>query len=353
MKFIVVKVGSALVVRPDGTVNDARCAALCRALRIVQERGYAPLLVLSGAVALGRHRKGVTEIQAQAACGQLQLMTALSAAAAPAHLPLALLLVTRQDVVHRERYRTLQTTLAELCGAGIVPVLNENDAVTASGTNDFPDNDHLAAILAVSIGAERLCLLTNTEGILSGNPRKERMVHLVKTIENVNTPLLAIARGEHSVVGRGGAVGKLKAARLATAVGIPVHIFDGRHPKYLVDILGGRARGTFCKPRRKEQMALSNRERWLLSAQNTGSSVQIDAGAVAALSHRKSLLAVGVKKLFGAFAPREVVEVVDEKKETVAIGLTEIASDALVPLLGSRNKAHGVEVIHANNLILL
>lgn len=352
LRTIVIKVGSSVVVGDDG-IRCERISALMRALAAAYHDGYAPILVLSGAVATGALDLPHTAKQVRASRGQWMLNTALAASADTVALKIGLVLLTRHDIANRRRYTSLAETLDALCTAGVVPVVNENDTTALPDAHDFPDNDHLAAILAVALHAERLLLATNVSGIYSGNPNTEKEVALLRRIENVNVQLLDIARGKQSNTGRGGMMGKLKAARLATAVGIPVHIFDGAHPEYIGDILAGKERGTLCTPRAKHTLALSHRERWLLSARNTGASIQIDTGAVTALSSRKSLLAVGVKKLFGAFEKREVIEVLDEAKETVAVGLTEIASDDLTPLLGSRNKSHGVEVIHANNLILL
>ncbi len=352
-KIIVIKIGSSVLVDSAGAVNEKRIATICGALAGVQRIGYTPVVVLSGAVATGKQDGGLTLRQAQASRGQWRLNALFEAAGQAVGLSFSLALLTRQDIANRKRYTTLHETLQDLLSHGIIPVVNENDTVGANNGSDFPDNDHLAAVIALSLGAEKLFLMTNVDGIYSGNPNKEKAVTLLEEITNVNKPLLAIARGKQSDVGRGGMMGKLRAARLATAVGIPVHIFNGAHPEYVSDILGGKKRGTVCHPRARHAMALALRDRWLLSAQNTGASIAIDSGAVAALQKRKSLLAVGVKEIFGAFAKREVIEIVDEQKETVAVGLTDVSSEELAPLLGSRNKAHGVEVIHANNLIAI
>ncbi|MBI4281792.1 glutamate 5-kinase [Candidatus Uhrbacteria bacterium] len=352
-KTIVVKIGSSVLADAAGAVNEKHIATICRALADVQRLGYAPVVVLSGAVSTGKQDGGLTLRQSQASRGQWRLNALFEMAGQALGLRFSLALLTRQDIANRKRYTALHETLHDLLSHGAIPVVNENDAVGAGDISDFPDNDHLAAVVALALGAERLFLLTNVDGLYSGNPNKEKAVTLLEEITNVNKPLLAIARGKQSDLGRGGMVGKLRAARLATAVGVPVHIFNGVHPEYLGAILEGKQHGTLCRSRAHNALALSMRDRWMLSAQNTGASIVIDRGAVEALKKRKSLLAVGAKEMFGAFTKREVIEVLDEDKETVAVGLTEIASDDLAPLLASRNKSHGVEVIHANNLILL
>ena len=162
-----------------------------------------------------------------------------------------------------------------------------------------------------------------------------------------------MAKGK-SLSGRGGMAGKLTAARLATAAGIAVHIINGSDQAKLKDIIiGQKQAGTVCQPRAQQIADLSRRDRWLLSAQNTGASIQVDDGAVAAIQKRKSLLAVGVKQIYGKFAVKECVELVDSRRETVALGLTALSSVALQKMLLSSEKAYNMEVVHADNVYIL
>ena len=352
--IIVVKIGSSVVVKENISATETQLQNVFRTVGNLMLSGYKIIFVLSGAVATGRAEGVLTWKQAQAARGQWLLNAAVERVATREGVRAALLLLSRKEFIHRNRYEAFQKTIATLLDNGYVAVVNENDAVLPGPEDGFPDNDHLAAILAISVHAEQLFLLTNVDGIYSNNPNRGHEVKLLHEIVNVNASLLEIARGEHSATGRGGMVGKLKAARLATATGIPVHVFNGIHPEYLEDIvLREKRHGTFCHPRSKANAKLSDRERWLLSSQNTGSSIQIDPGAVQALRSRKSLLAVGVHALFGQFAEHEVVEIVDMRKETVAVGLTGISSKALEEFIKKAKKPSGVEVIHADNLILL
>ncbi|MEK7110900.1 MAG: glutamate 5-kinase [Patescibacteria group bacterium] len=350
---VVVKIGSSITVQEQTPQGGTWLQNMCHAIGEVQRSGCGVLVVLSGAVATGRGEGLLTVKQAQAARGQWLLNARFERAAAEEGLRCALLLLGRQEFVHRNRYAALRETVAALLDNGHIVVVNENDAILPQEGSGFPDNDHLASILAISIGAERLLLMTNVDGIFSDNPNRGGHVELLEEITNVNAPLLEIARGEHSTLGRGGMVGKLKATRLATAAGIPVHIFNGVHPEYLSDIvLRGKRHGTFCPPRSRSFVTLTERERWLLSSHNTASSIQIDAGAARALRNRKSLLAVGVHALFGRFAEREVVEIVDLQRETVAAGLTSVDSKILEPLIKDGGNSRGIKVVHADNLII-
>ncbi len=317
----------------------------------IQKNGHPVVLVISGAVGMGKLDEQLTSFQAQAARGQLQLTTELGSRA-PKNMKLALLLLSRKDIVNRKRYLTLQDTFAELFTAGIVPLINENDATTIKGKTDFPDNDHLAAILAISLNAESLFLLTNVDGVYSAHPDEEG-AELYEEVTNVNLELLQAMGNKQAGVSRGGMIGKLQAARLATSAGIATHILNGNSPKHISDILAGKHFGTHCKPRTHESVVLTNRDRWVISAKGSDGTIQLDEGAANAVGKRKSLLAVGVHSIYGEFQAGDSVEIVDHKKETIAIGLVNQSSQDLQAILAKKDKPYGIEVVHADNIILI
>lgn len=350
---IVIKCGSQLMINPDhagGVLRQEFIAELFGICQQFMSNGIQVVLVLSGAVGAGKQIPALQTKQAQAAAGQLQLsrelpLSLLSGGA-------ALLLLTRFDVSERERYATLSQTVHELLAAGIVPIFNENDATTAAETVDFADNDHLAALLSITVRANRLFLLTDVDGVYSAHPDVEG-AELFSQIENVNLELLKMATGGKSALGRGGMVGKLKAARLATSAGVQTHIMSGAMVGTLPDLLlGTKQIGTVCLPRTRAEM-LGDRERWLMSAKTSDGSISVDAGAAKAVRARKTLLAVGMKNVYGKFDVGDSVEILDEKKETVAIGLVEQSSETLRVALQAPEKPFDMDVVHANNLILL
>lgn len=353
VKRCVVKIGSSVLLSqssPNARFFDALFVEMGR----LQKAGWAPLLVLSGAVATGKTLSNLKTKQALAAFGQLALLSSVQTSAQNTNVSTALLLLSREDILNRERYETLRQTLDDLLDHKIIPIINENDATALSAAPDFRDNDHLATIVAMIVEADRLALLTDVEGVYPQDPRKDSAIAVIPTIENINLEIIKRLAHGKSLVGRGGMAGKLTAARMATAAGITTHIMNGDEPRRLTDVILGQAQaGTVCLPRSHASVDFSRRDRWLLSAQNTGASIRVDSGAAAALKKRKSLLAVGVQEIFGNFDEKECVELVDDQRETIALGLTTLSSPALQKLLRAKEKPYNVEVVHADNLRLL
>lgn len=351
---IVIKCGSQLVIDPERTTGCLRLEfvqALFTTCQQLKTQGHEVILVLSGAVAAGKKTQELQTKQARASLGQLMITRELDQFAK--QVDLSLLLLTKFDITERDRHTTLVKTIDELLNTKIIPVLNENDATTAEGTTDFPDNDHLAAIIAITTQADRVVLCTDVEGVFSAHPATAG-AHLFDEIENVNLELLKMTQGGKSQLGRGGMTGKLKAARLATSAGIQTHIMSGAMVKSIPQLIDGTSKfGTVCKPRTQRAKSLSIRDRWLMSAKISDGSIVLDPGAAAAVKKRKSLLAVGIKTIYGQFSEGDSVEILDAKKETIAIGLAEVSSDKLQAALRSGQKPFDTDVVHANNLILL
>lgn len=335
----------------SGVLRQKFIESLFRTCNELMSAGHQVVLILSGAVGAGKKTQRSLTKQAYAAIGQMGLCRELPLSALSA--PSALLLLTRFDITERDRHATLAATTEELLSAGIVPIFNENDATTAAGTVDFADNDHLAAILSITISADRMLLMTDVEGVYSAHPDTEG-AQLFSRVENVNLELLKMAQGGKSQLGRGGMVGKLKAARLATSAGIQTHIMSGEMVAAVPDLIAGKKEfGTVCLARTRRTKTLGARERWLMSAKTSDGSIMVDAGAAKAVRGRKTLLAVGVKNVYGQFVAGDSVEILDQGKETLAIGLVDVSSDVLQEAVQQGEKPFDMDVVHANNLILL
>lgn len=350
---IVVKIGSNILLS-QSSENSGLFDELFKELAHLQRAGWAPLLVLSGAVATGKALVQLKTKQAEAAVGQLALLTTFQSSSKRRNVATALLLLSREDILNRDRYETLRDTLDDLIDHEVVPILNENDATSLTETPDFRDNDHLATIIAMMVEAKRLVLLTDVDGVFSQDPRLHNNSTVIPEIENINLEIIKRLAHGKSLVGRGGMAGKLTAARMATAAGITTHIMNGTALNRLTDVVVEKAHvGTVCSARSRAAVDFSRRDRWLLSAQNTGASIRVDAGAVMALKKRKSLLAVGVQEIIGNFGEKECVELIDDHRETIALGLTTLSSPALQKLLRQKQRPYNIEVVHADNLRLL
>lgn len=350
---LVIKIGSNTLL-PDGSLQTSYFERLFTVLKKLRDVGYAPILVLSGAVAAGKLLTGLGTKQSRAAVGQMQVFHLAQTAAAHAGIPLAALLLSREDIVHRSRYETLRQTLTDLLAAGVVPIINENDATTVAGATAFVDNDQLATIVAMMVEADALFLLTGVEGVFTENPLRNERAALILEIPEINVELLRRLAHGKTPGGRGGMERKLWAARIATASGIPTHIMQGARPELLTEtLLEGKPQGTRCLAKKEGRREFSLKDRWILSAHNSGASIRLDAGAARAIKERKSLLAVGVKWVCGNFHEKESVELLDEESEVIALGLPSLSSRKLTTLVRAEGKPYNVEIMHADNIRLL
>jgi glutamate 5-kinase len=360
---LVVKVGSSLLVSPDGTVRRQWAASLAADIAARRANGQKIVLVSSGAIALGSRRLGLAkggrasleDAQAAAACGQI-LLASLWAELLGAHgLAAAQMLVTLGDFEDRRRYLNASATLVRLLGLGAVPVLNENDSVATEEIR-FGDNDRLAARAAQAAGAGGLLLLSDVDGLYSGNPMADAGARLVEDVHDLREIAGMAAATSGSGLGSGGMAAKVEAARMALAAGVAVAIAGGREPHPLTRF-GETGRGTIFHAKG----GLQARKAWLAGRMQVAGQVHVDAGAVAALQAGRSLLPAGVTRVEGAFARGDAVDVVGPGGVAVARGLVSYdaadarraagkQSDAIAAALGYAPRA---AMIHRDQMVML
>jgi len=246
---IVVKVGSSLLVGPDGAPDAAWLAALCADIARLRARGQQVLVVSSGAVALGRRRLGLTkraltlpEKQAAAAAGQSALMRAWEVALEPHALGVAQVLLTRDDTETRRRWLNARATVDTLLALGVVPVVNENDTVVTEEIR-YGDNDRLAARVAQMIGADVLVLLSDIDGLYTADPRRDPTASHIPRVTHLTAEIEAMAGGANAGagVGTGGMATKILAARIAQQAGCATVITLGSRPAPLAAVEAGEA----------------------------------------------------------------------------------------------------------------
>lgn len=348
----VVKVGSNTIVDGRGAVRRAVIRDIVATLGNVIRDGGRVLLVTSGAVKLGRISLGQdVSATVAASVGQTMLFDAYLREATSSNIKLAQFLLTRPHLVTRAHFLNLQSTINALLDKGIIPVINENDALAAHTDWGFGDNDSLAAALAISLKAHRLLIVSHIEGLFDVDPTIDRNANLLKSVRDVNAELLKYCSPDTSIGGRGGMVSKLKAARIATAVGIEVRILSGIIEGNLAKALRNEKIGTVFLPRKSES-TISNRDRWLLAAKNSAGSIEIDPGAAEALTKGKSLLAVGVVSVHGQFGKKEIIEIVDAEKQGIAFGIVDYASKEITDMLRTNN-LRDIRLMHADNMITI
>ncbi len=335
---LVVKIGSALLVGPEG-LRAEWLRALCDDVATWRSRGADVVLVSSGSIALGRRvlnlpagALSLEQAQAAAAVGQIRLARAYEEALAPHGVATAQVLVTLEDTTDRRRYLNSRATMQALLGYGVVPIVNENDTV-ATDEIRFGDNDRLAAQIAVTIGADQLLLLSDVDGLYTANPKTDPTAVHLPVIERITPEIEAMGGDPVSGLSKGGMKTKLMAARTAVSGGCAMAIAEGSVLRPISAVAEG-ARVTWFLPDGDPQLA---RKRWIAAMKPKGELV-VDAGAARALHVGKSLLPAGVTRVLGDFGRGEPVAVLGPAGETLARGLTRYTSDEARAIAGHRSE---------------
>jgi glutamate 5-kinase len=328
---VVVKIGSALLVdRITGALRTEWLAAMAEDIAALKTRGADVVLVSSGSIALGRVILSLPptvlpleQSQAAAAVGQIRLARAWQEALAPHGLITAQVLVTLEDSADRRRYLNSRATLATLLGFDVVPIVNENDTV-ATDEIRYGDNDRLAAQVAVTVGADLLVLLSDVDGLYTGNPNDDPTAKRLSTVAEITPEIEAMAGDAGSGLSKGGMKTKVMAAKTATASGCAMIITHGADAYPLRRLTEG-APSTLFTPQLDPHTA---RKRWIAAMKPQG-TLQIDDGATRALSEGKSLLPAGLRRVEGDFGRGDPVTIRTLSGRTLGQGLTRYtASEA-------------------------
>ena len=247
---IVIKLGTSTLTHATGHLNIRRVEQLAKVISDIKNAGHQVILVSSGAIGMGVGKLGLrcrpTDIptkQAAAAVGQCELMYIYDKLFGDFHHTVAQLLITGDDVKNEQRHQNFSNTLGRLLELGALPILNENDTV-ATEELVIGDNDTLAAIVAESVRADLLILLSDIDGLYTADPHKDPRAKLISRITAIDESILALAGGSNGAQGTGGMVTKLQAAQICMKCGCEMVIANGRNPGDLYDILDGKPVGT-------------------------------------------------------------------------------------------------------------
>ncbi|WP_041373783.1 glutamate 5-kinase [Phenylobacterium zucineum] len=360
---VVVKVGSALLVGPDGAPHADWLADFAADAARMRARGQQVLVVSSGAVALGRRRLGLArraltlpEKQAAAAAGQSALMRAWEEAFEPHGAACAQVLLTRDDTEVRRRWLNARATVETLLGLGVVPVINENDTVVTEEIR-YGDNDRLAARVAQLVGADVLVLLSDVDGLYTADPRKDPAARHIPRVPRLTPEVEAMAGGANAEggVGTGGMATKIAAARIAAAGGCATVITLGSRTRPLAAVEGGE-RATVVEPATTPAAAY---KAWIAGSLAPAGALVVDDGAAQAVRRGKSLLAAGVRRVEGRFDKGDAVLVRDEAGREIARGLVRYEAADAERICGLKSEAiEGVlgytsgPLVHADDLAL-
>ncbi|MGA2008233.1 MAG: glutamate 5-kinase [Solirubrobacteraceae bacterium] len=315
MARTVIKLGSAIVATDDGELRAELLAQICAAVAGARKGGDEVVIVTSGAIARGTRVLGlaarptaIEELQAASAVGQGRLYRVYDELLGEHGAVAAQVLLTFFDVSARSSYLNARQTLRKLLEWGAVPVINENDT-TATDEIGFGDNDFLAAQVAILIAADRLIILTGTDGLYTADPREDPTATLVDRVEDFAALEQLSITQRTSAHGSGGMRSKVVAADMATAAGIETVICNGERPGALARVLAGEAAGTLFVAR---EQRYSSFKLWLRYAKPSRGTIVVDGGAARALREEgTSLLPVGVVEVRGEFDQGDAVDVVE------------------------------------------
>lgn len=335
---IVVKIGSSSLTDGQGEVSIPAIDALTRVIGQLYHGGAQVVLVSSGAIAAGfkplgleKRPKDLATQQAAAAVGQSRLMAQYTESFWKHSINVAQVLLTAEDLMRRTQYNNAFRSLNRLLNLGVVPVVNENDAV-ATHEIRFGDNDRLAALAASVIKADVLLMLTDVDALYDGPPTQPGARRIANVSADANLSHITVG-DSGSQIGTGGMVTKLQAASIATDAGIPTFLTSAENAQAAID---GQDVGTWFDARGQRKSA---RNAWLEHMAVSRGQIMIDDGAVEAITvRRRSLLPAGLIGATGTFESGDVVEIVNAQGSVVARGLTNYSVTELPAMIGKSTR---------------
>jgi glutamate 5-kinase len=364
MATVVAKIGTSSVTDARGVIAEDAIKKLVAEVATLRGEGHRVVVVTSGAISAGLPRLGLHEprptdlptLQAVAAVGQTRLMRVYDDAFSAHDLVVGQVLLAPLDFGHRQQYLHARQTLARLLDLGVIPVVNENDAI-ADDEIRFGDNDRLAALVAHLVDADLLVLLTDTEGVYSADPRLDADATLIEDIVAVDAAIEAAAGGAGTERGSGGMASKLAAARIASRSGVPTVIAAANREGVLHAALRGDA-GIGTVVRAHTGKKLTARKLWIAFALASHGTITVDDGARRALVERNtSLLPAGVNGATGAFTEGDGVEIAGPDGVVFAKGIAAHDAAWVQQSKGKRtdalNPGEDHEVVHRDDLVVL
>jgi glutamate 5-kinase len=359
VRSLVVKLGTQLLSGKDGQLDVAYLGMIATQVAGLRDRGVKVTIVSSGAIGaglrelgLGKRPTDLAKLQAVAAVGQRRLMDGWAGAFEAFKIPVAQLLLTREDINARTRFLNLRNTIHAAHELGAIPIINENDSISTDELVriTFGDNDILAGMVASALRADLLVLLSVVDGILDASGKSVRLVESLDQVQQ-------LVRAEKSELGKGGMNSKLEAARTVTGAGEAMVVADGRMENILTRILEGDEVGTLFVPGGQKK---SSRSRWIGSVTPAGKIVVDDGAAAALVEKNKSLLPAGILKVEGEFGRGDVVAIVKKDGGMVGRGLSNYSAGDVERIRGKKSgevralMTEGAydEVVHRDNLVI-
>lgn len=333
-KLIVVKVGTSSLTNKDGSLAKDRAADVIRQICDLKDEGHRVVLVSSGAIAAGFRSLGygsrpqtIAAKQASAAVGQGLLLEEYNSLLEARGYVGAQLLLTRDDFADKRRYTNAFNAMEILLKKGAVPIINENDTIAVDELK-LGDNDTLASQVAAMLHADLLVLLTDVDGLYTGNPSKDPNAVRIPVVERITAEIRALAGDAGSFVGTGGMITKIRGAALATKAGVPVFICSSGDVDSVKHAVYGDGKGTLFLA----EESLRTRLQWMAFYSHSAGNLYVDHGAAEAVTVRdKSLLPAGIKAVEGDFKAGDVVKVYRcESHDYLGLGVVNYSREELL-----------------------
>lgn len=356
---VVIKIGTNSLAAADGQLLTDRIESICRQIAELKAHGCEVLVISSGAIGMGMGQLNMLKrptdlagLQACAAIGQSRLVQAWQKALEDRNITAAQILLTREDVRGRNRHLAVRDTLEKLLSLGVVPVVNENDTVSADEIK-FGDNDVLSALVASLVKADLLIILSTIPGLMEDQGKGA----LIPVVSEINDSIKAMAGGAETEQSTGGMVTKIEAAKLATQSGCGVFIADASKRDILKQIHSGNAEGTFFVP---QSIPLAARKRWIAFFERPAGKLYLDEGAVeAVLERNSSLLAKGITSCEGDFPEGAVTTLHKPGGEVLAHGVVAFNAADIRGIIGKTSAEiqllypdrSRLEVVHKDSLV--
>ncbi len=363
-KRIVFKFGTNILRNDTGEISLAHLYSFIEDISYLYKQEREVLVVTSGAVGLGAKKLGVdtststTLKQAAASIGQPLLMSIWQDGFEKYGITTAQILLTEEDFSNRRKYLSLRLTLHKLLENGVIPIINQNDAVSPSELEHvcFSDNDKLSSIVASKLDADLLVMVSDIDGLFDKNPKLYDDAKLIPVVEKVTSKIEKLASGA-STGGRGGMITKLTAAKVVTSSGLYAKIVNGKIPGIIRKVFDDNV-GTVFLPNQN----LSHKKRWIAYATNIMGKIKVNSGAKKAIKeNQKSLLSVGITGVEGKFKRGEIISIIDENNNEFARGISSYDaididkikgehSDKIDEILGYK---YDDDVVIKDNLVLI
>lgn len=345
MKRIAVKIGSNVLTRKDGTLDVTQMSALVDQLAALHHEGYELVLISSGAVASGRSEvkvskklDAVSSRQLYSAVGQAKLINRYYELFRDHGLRCGQVLTTKESFGSRIHYLNQKHCMEVMLENGVIPIVNENDTISVTELM-FTDNDELSGLIATMMGMDALVILSNVDGIYTGNP-SDQNARLISVVESTKTDLSVYVQASRSSFGRGGMLTKCRIAQKVADEGILVIIANGKRPNVLLELLT-EGSSTPCTRFLPSSKPVSSVKKWIAHSEGFAKGeILINRGAEVALlaPEANSLLLVGVTKVEGEFEKDDIVRIVNEDGKSLGLGCVGYSSDEARRLIGSRDR---------------